>query len=188
VIHCKCCNNNLSQTQATASPVQQITHITNKPCFLCPVKHMLEQPWGLAVSKWEHHFITVHSRFLKYDIPTYETNQSYNQNFLKKISIQTNIKMSLKFHVDLCLNCTHTVLIVTTGMMSVLIILQQKDYLFESPSTCWRVYIPPHFLFCTYNRVYGTYPVCKWGSTCMWRKLNEWELGKTVLFLMQKMF
>jgi hypothetical protein len=51
VIHCKCCNNNLSQTQATASPV----------------KHMLEQPWGLAVRKWEHHFITVYSHSLKYD-------------------------------------------------------------------------------------------------------------------------
>jgi hypothetical protein len=51
VIHCKCCNNSLSQTQATASPVQQMTHITNKPYFLFPVKHMLEQPWGLAVRK-----------------------------------------------------------------------------------------------------------------------------------------
>ena len=75
--------------------------------------------------------------------------------------------MSLKFHVNVHLNCTYTVLIVTAGMMSVLIILQQKDYLFESPSTCWMVYIPPHFMCFTYNRVYRTYPVCKWGSTCM---------------------
>ena len=37
------------------------------------------------------------------------TNWSYNQNFLKKISIQTTIKMSLKFHVDLHLNCTYSV-------------------------------------------------------------------------------
>jgi len=43
------------------------------------------------------------------------------------------MKMSLKFHVDLHLICTYTVLIVTTGTLSVLIILQQKDYLLESP-------------------------------------------------------
>jgi len=29
---------------------------------------------------------------------------------------------------------------------------QQKGYLFELLLTCWRVYIPPHFVFLTYDQ------------------------------------
>jgi hypothetical protein len=74
---------------------------------------MLKQPWVLAIRKWGHHFITVYSCSLTYDISTYD-QPNYIQNILKKISIQTTIIMSLKFHVELHLNCTYTVLIITT--------------------------------------------------------------------------
>jgi len=40
---------------------------------------------------------------------------------------------------------------------SVLIILQQKGWLFESLSTFWKVHIPPHFIVSTHNQVFGTY-------------------------------
>jgi hypothetical protein len=33
---------------------------------------MLKQPWVLAIRKWEHHFITVYSCSLIYDISTYD--------------------------------------------------------------------------------------------------------------------
>ena len=37
-----------------------------------------------------------------------------------------------------------------------LLILKQKYYLFESPSACWVVYIPPYFVFSTYDRSFRT--------------------------------
>ena len=75
--------------------------------------------------------------------PKLTTNWSYNTNFLKKISFRTSVKMSLKFHFELPL---------LRWRNFVLIVLQQKDFLLESPSMCRRVYIPPHFLFLTYDQ------------------------------------
>ena len=41
---------------------------------------------------------------------------------------------------------------------SVIINLQQKGYFFEYPSSSWEVYIPPHFVFSSYDQVFRTYP------------------------------
>jgi len=47
---------------------------------------------------------------------------------------------------------------------SVFIILQQRGCLLESPSTCWKVHIPPHFIFSTYKHVFGTHPLRQVGE------------------------
>jgi len=67
------------------------------------------------------------------------TNRSYDKNFLQEISIQSTINISLKFYFELHWEPCAQVLIITApfvGTTSVNI-LQQKDKLSESPSTCW---------------------------------------------------
>ena len=73
-----------------------------------------------------------------------------------------------------CRNKTCTVLHqvgVSFVLNSVTVFLQQKHYLAESLSTCWREYIPPRFILATYDQTdlqpttYSARHVCKLGST-----------------------
>jgi hypothetical protein len=81
-----------------------------------------------------HHLTTI----------TLMTNCSNDKHFLKKISIQTTINIFFLWHIKLSDSPFYT-----CWRNSVLTILQQKDYLSGFPSTYWRVYIPPHFVFLT---------------------------------------
>jgi hypothetical protein len=91
------------------------------------------------------------------------TNRSYDQNFLKKMSIQTTIKIPLKSHLELHFEF-RAQSVDYHNADSVLIILQQEDYLLESLSACWSVCSPPHFVFSTDDQVFRTYSVRKSGS------------------------
>jgi len=42
-----------------------------------------------------------------------------------------------------------------------------EKLLFASHSTCWWVYIPPHFIFSSYDQVFRTYAVLKSESACV---------------------
>jgi hypothetical protein len=42
-----------------------------------------------------------------------------------------------------------------------------EKLLFASHSTCWWVYIPPHFVFSSYDQVFRTYAVLKSESACV---------------------
>jgi hypothetical protein len=63
--------------------------------------------------------------------------------------------MTLKSHLELhfefraqSVDCHNT--------DSVLVILQEEDYLLEFPSACWRMSSPPCVVFPTYDWVFGT--------------------------------
>lgn len=84
------------------------------------------------------------------------TDRSYEKNFLKEISIQTIIKISLQFYFEVHWEPHAQVLIITTSFAGktfviIIIIMQQKDKLSESPSTCWSVCVPPPFVFSNFN-------------------------------------
>jgi hypothetical protein len=53
-----------------------------------------------------------------------------------------------------------------TGTTSVLIVLHQKNNLFETPLTCRTLHVPHHFVFSTYDRVFRTYRAYTSRSTC----------------------
>jgi hypothetical protein len=97
--------------------------------------------------------ITATPQFMKIPLTT---NKSYNQIFLMKISIHT-IKCNY--------NTISNSISIFHWRNSVTIVLQQKHYLAESLSTCWREYIPPSFTFAIYNHMFRTCHVHKLGST-----------------------
>jgi hypothetical protein len=45
-------------------------------------------------------------------------------------------------------------------------VLHQKNNLFEPPSTCGKLYIPHHFVFSSYDGVFGTYRAYTSRGTC----------------------
>jgi len=92
--------------------------------------------------------------------------------------------MSLKLHFQLGAQSVdhHNV---HSGDNIFLIILKHKDHLFESPSICWRVYIPPHCVFFTYRRAFRTCPVCKQGNTCVY---NSPSVKHFLTFSFRKFF
>ena len=95
----------------------------------------------------------------------YSHSPSYNQNFLKEISFQATIGMSLKFHFKLHFHIS---------LKKLCSYYFAKEGLFISISlTWWRVYSTCHLIShfppttnLTYNQVFNTYPVRKSGSTC----------------------
>jgi hypothetical protein len=57
--------------------------------------------------------------------------------------------------------------------------LQQNDYLYKPPSTPCGVYVAPHFLYSTFNRVFRTLPPLKFRSACVEPKGRfSWKLHK----------
>ena len=82
------------------------------------------------------------------------TNQSYEHNFLKRNSVLSANVIKFYFEILFYVSLTN----------SVLVVFPQKVYLFESLSACWRVHIPPNFVFSTYEHVLRMCSVLKSGS------------------------
>ena len=85
-------------------------------------------------------------------------SRSYDQSFLKSILIKMSLKFHFKLHFALCAR--------SVDYHNACQWDNRKTTESESPSTCWRVYIPPHFVFPTYDQEFRTYPVHKSGSAC----------------------
>ena len=84
----------------------------------------------------------------------YIQSPTYDQILLRKIPIQTIIKMPLKFYFEL-----HFKLYAQTQLSQCPLLVQWEDYLFESPSTCQRLYIYLISPFQLYDKVLRTHPI-----------------------------
>jgi hypothetical protein len=90
-------------------------------------------------------FLNFGNKQLVTSTPRLTTNRSYDQNFLKKILIKSTINIikllfQLHFHIS--------------SKILFLLFCNRKTTYKNRPRTCWRVYIPPHFIISTYDQVF----------------------------------
>jgi hypothetical protein len=120
----------------------------NKSCFL---RH--HSKWISDVS----YCGTATPRRAFLHLPT--SNRSYDQTVRKQISFQAAIKMALTVIFKHVLN--RYLINFLSGSFKELCpyYLATESPVILTPSTCWRVYIPPHFALSTYDHVFRRYPV-----------------------------
>jgi hypothetical protein len=131
--------------------------------FMVLVSTSRQMSW---LSHETHNTCIVYSHSPTYDHPTHDQPklrlkfpwEIFNSNYYKYV-----IKNSFGTTFELWAQSNMTIPVIGTTSI---IILQKKGYVLESPSTCWRVHIPPHVVFSSYDQVFRMCPVCKLGSTC----------------------
>jgi len=57
-----------------------------------------------------------------------------------------------------------------------------EKLLFASHSTCWWVYIPPHFVFSSYDQVFRKYAFLKWGSASVYYAVTLFPSSLKIVF------